>query len=444
VPRIPQGAEVTNISRHATPSPAWLSALAALGLLIAILINPWLAQAMLPEIFGNHPRRFLLAGGTHVLGILFFSFLLWRARTLAASRPARAFERIPGAVNGLLMLGSVTALFAVQELFFFLVGIPLLQEVRATYFNVTPFTMLAAGDSLLGWRGTPCAHARNAAWHLQHGTPIYDVEYQLNEHGFRVVPQADIPKQEHLAIFGCSHTFGAGCYDEETFPAQLACLRPGTQVTNFAIPGYSPAQAALQASSGTLELLPELPGAAVFVLIPDHLNRIVAGGRRSTGKSRYAPAFTLDDPGRARYLGAQGDVQPWRFTLNDFVTSLNVSKCLRLNSVFPPGPRRMQLAAAICEAARDAYVQRFPGNRFYVLVHPQFGHDQIDITTLLAELKKRDVAVLNPGPTGTPGPVEDLYFPYDKHPTPLSHARLAEWFWQQFPNGLAAGQATQD
>lgn len=436
----PESERLTFSKTDSHVSATGIRVLAIQGILISLLLNPVLLSHMLPMIFGQNPRRLLVAGVLQIFGLLVFGWAAWRAPVLGRATFARfAFRRAPIVGNLLFAFGIVILIFFFQEIFFFSLNVSFnpMGEIDIGRNKLSePYTQR---DALLGSRGIPNACSKREVYIVGQEQPLFSPTYHLDERGFRVVPQRSGDKGEHLATFGCSFMFGDGCNDDETLPAQLACLHPDTAVYCFAFPGYSPSQAALQTSIGILDSIEQRAGAALYLFIPDHLNRIVAGGHPSTSSNRILPAFELDASGAPQYKGTLFDLHPGRFALNDFVTALNAPRFLGVYTIFPPDAARFALTAALLQRLREGYQAQFPGNELYVLLHPICHEPGFDAAPLLRELDRRGLHWLDP--IGLPGDKKDgtYYFPVDDHPTPLSHTLLAEWLVQQFPEGFAAG-----
>jgi len=414
--------------------------LAIQGILVSLFLNPSLLKLLLPALTVPFPRRVLVVTAIHFVGIVFFAVLAWRWRAVGRTGLAQYFfVRVP--VLGGLAIGSGTlfVVFAVQELFFY--GLNTLHEMKQPTNRVESVIEgeMYCDDSLLGFRGIPCAVRHRQATLQPANTPLFDAVYHLDASGYRVVPQEELSKQMHLATFGCSFMFGEGVNDTETLPAQLACQQPQVDVSCFAMPGYSPAQVPLLFGTGAIDQLTERDGAALYLFIPDHVNRVIAARRRALRRTTMLPAFQLDMHGAPQYLGLFTDRYPTRIAINETVLALNASRWMGLNSIVPPRMEHMELCVALLDLARREYQTRYPGNEFYVLLDPSCHINGFDLATLCDYMDARKLRWLDPGQLYGAEATGRFYFEGDGHPTPEAHARMAAWFWEQFPDGLLAG-----
>lgn len=414
--------------------------LAIEGLLTSLLLNPWLLKQIVPGLMAVHPRRMLLFGIIHSLGMLTFGLVAWRWRAVGQKRGAQVlFEKVSLLGGMAISAGTLAVILVGQEYFFF--GLNSLQERRIPTLRLHSIVEgdLYRSDSLLGFRGIPCG-VRHRQVTLQPGNqPLFDITYHLDENGFRVVPQENSRKQMHLAAFGCSFMFGEGLEDQDTFPAQCACLRPDIHVYSFAMAGYSPAHPVLQLQTGSVNGIVESRGAAVYWLISDHVNRLIAGRKTAQDNTIYLPAFRLDAQGVPEYFGALADQFPFRIALDRFACSLNAAKWVGLQTIVPQRKAHIELCVALLDQARQEYRRRYPGNDFYVVLDPSCRDDTFDFPALIEALDRRHLPWLDPIDVFGAKPWDRYYFKVDGHPTPEATALLAAWFWGQFPDGLLAG-----
>lgn len=88
-------------------------------------------------------------------------------------------------------------------------------------------------DELLGWRPEPGALGRHAE------TGSFDVEYRINENGFKATPETGTPRFR-IYFFGDSYTFGHGVRNVDTYPNIIAdqYLNNSIHVLNAGVMGY--------------------------------------------------------------------------------------------------------------------------------------------------------------------------------------------------------------
>jgi hypothetical protein len=131
---------------------------------------------------------------------------------------------------------------------------------------------------------------------------VYDANYTIDDHSRRVTPCDSPETRDHVAaFFGCSFTFGNGLRDNETFPARLAAHCPRYLPVNFAYSAYGPQQMWLQIEK--LEVLKELPaktGAAIYVFMENHFDRLVGAPSILRYWGYSMPWLRLDGPAPLR------------------------------------------------------------------------------------------------------------------------------------------------
>lgn len=199
----------------------------------------------LAEAFRAHQRQLELSG---LLGAAsLFAAALALCIGLTFSQRLQRFSPITPLFRGRLapigssLLGLAFALFlvALVELSFLAMRITIHRPAIPQLGNVS------AGNHVerdhFGYVGKPGEF--HHTWLPAEGLAGFDALYTQNQFGRRVVPQ-DNPEQrdKHLLFFGCSYTFGTGCNDNETLPAQTATLMPEYHVYNMAEGGWGPAQ----------------------------------------------------------------------------------------------------------------------------------------------------------------------------------------------------------
>lgn len=98
--------------------------------------------------------------------------------------------------------------------------------------HVVPAGMFAI-DSALGWRLNPGAVAR-------HRTRYFDVEYRINQLGFRDLGRAAARQDSvvRVLVFGDSQVFGWGVNVGERFSSVMEARAPSVEAWNMAVPGY--------------------------------------------------------------------------------------------------------------------------------------------------------------------------------------------------------------
>jgi lysophospholipase L1-like esterase len=121
-------------------------------------------------------------------------------------------------------------------------------------------TGLYMTDRRLGWVLTPGVEVR-------HRTVEYSAIYQIDPEGNRLIRRSDAASPL-IKFYGDSIVFGIGVNNHESMPGYLAELLPSMNVTNRAVPGYSPDQYYLSFTADLAER--RRPDAAIFGIFPEN------------------------------------------------------------------------------------------------------------------------------------------------------------------------------
>lgn len=421
------------------PASPYTAASALLGLLFvvpAIFANPVFLCGLWPDL-SPLPTSIAIPLWSLDVALLGISAVcIFQCRRVGSSRPFHFLTKgQPWIALALYsILGVISFLGATEVLFSWLYSHrpgphgEKLDDVRNPGLYQT--------DYVLGRRNMEDQVTRNRCTNRLDGQVLFDKYYTTLDDGFRYVPQGDEVKAYHLACFGCSFMFGIGVDDAETLPAYLADGHPELHAYNFGCGSWGPGQTLLLLQQGAANVISERPGAAVYLLMNDHVNRIIPGMWLATNFTKGFPAFSVSPDGQAVYMGPFAEAYPgWMKTIN----FLKYEYYLRWSGLnLPPVPRRSDydLCAAILSSARTEYRKYFPSNEFYVLLDPTCEIN-FDKSAIVEGLRIRGVPVLDAKGLFGPDPWTDHY-PIDGHPKPIANRRLAQWFWEQFPNGLLA------
>lgn len=424
------------MSAENKPSPGVL--LLGLEMLApAAFVNPYVLNRVWPNLFVFRPglwNDFLLLSSVWLLIAL---LMVWQWRRIGRSAPAQlVFSRIPAIGGALLMLATLVIFLIGFESVFW--RITTYQARNSDQLFDNSYTVpIYDYDPLLGLRGPKNVASTHRCYIKNTQETLYEKTYTFDEHGYRVVPQAEGPKDYHLALFGCSFTFGIGVNDDETRPALLAAAHPEAHVYSFAFGSYGPGQAALQLQHGVMDKVAEQPGAGVFVFMNDHVRRLIPGMKHVTKWTREFPAFGLDEQGNAAYLGPFSKVYARRIFWLEILAREKYVRWSGLDFPIALQPADFALCGAVLGLVRDEYKKRYPENAFYVVIDPVcFSH--FNLAALKPELEARKLVTLEAkkiyGEEDAP-----FYYPLDRHPRPAANVKFAAWFWEQFPDGLMAG-----
>lgn len=154
-------------------------------------------------------------------------------------------------------------------------------------------------DTNLGYRGKNGPRTCRVQ-NFRNDQIIYDVNYELNQHGFRETPNVN-KKGESLLFFGGSFTFGEGVDSNQTLPYFVSQkLLHQFNVVNLGWPGWGPHQMLRIVESGTLkELVPSNVDTAVYQTVIWHAAR--AAGHAQWDK--HGPKYRITDGGEVYFIG---------------------------------------------------------------------------------------------------------------------------------------------
>lgn len=268
------------------------------------------------------------------------------------------------------------------------------------------------------------------------GYPGFDVTYSQNAFGRRIVPQEEQNQYtRHLAFFGCSMTFGTGCNDEDTLPAQIAKRVADCRVYNFAQGGYGPAQALSLLLFGDLrQEVTEQRGLGVYVFIEDHVLRAIGSMRRRNAYASMFPLYTFSGKDVPILLGRLDQVQPWRTLIYRCLEKEQFILWSGIDWPIFPSEGDVNYTAKLLSATRNAYCDQLGGDDFYVLLHPQAGNTFIS-SMMKEKLSMNGVPWVDFRPLGENLPQSYIFS--DFHPTPQFNSMIADAFVQYFSSSLS-------
>lgn len=290
-------------------------------------------------------------------------------------------------------------------------------RVHAT-FQDAPGGFRLVDQPRVGYAARPNAWRRHQSWA---GTQLlYEVTYQMDEHGWRRGPGLADAAAPHAAVFlGCSFTFGVGLEDAETLPAQVERAAGGAVRTyNVAMDGYGPHQ--LLALFEQDQVKPVLGRhermSGLHLAIPDHIRRVAGAVRWGF----QGPRYQLQPDGSVRYTGPfhrKATAAVWHLAAKSLVLSEIHDRVRRVTD------RDLDLHAAVVAALQAAF-QRQVGGPFVVLAWDtgDAGYGEMVARLRGRGLRVVEVSELVPGyAPGRP----DLMRPLDRHPTPACMRQVA-------------------
>jgi hypothetical protein len=277
-------------------------------------------------------------------------------------------------------------------------------------------------DAALGVR-----HVVSRTFHAElrwkSGALIYQADYSYDAFGRRVTVNDGSAGRHAALFFGCSYVDGTGVNDNETIPSQVALRASRYQGFNYGIGSSGPQQMLLQLRRRDFlkEAVPREQAVGVYVFHDSHVQRATGSMQVVTSFGRDFPYFAIDKDDRLVDRGTFRTGQPVRSLV---YRALNKSRVVRYAlSHWGDWPRSAsaedyRTTAAIVAESKAAFLERFPGGRFVVVLYPGASG------SIRPPLSARGLEVLdfaNLFDPHTPG----LSFPIDGHPTPFANAKLA-------------------
>lgn len=336
---------------------------------------------------------------------------------------------------------------------------------RAVVFNLAWLFVLIGGTEIILWAAAPdtgrvipgnfqkaysgphdvlgyapiADHAGRARRVLD-GETIYDVQYTIGPHGWRVMPPVgDPPPEAAVLCFGCSFMFGEGMPDDAAMAWVLGeQLADSHRVWNFAFQGWGPHQMlAALASSIVADTIEGRPTHAFFLTSAGHAARAAGRRRWDTRGPRYA----VQPGGGVTQVGTFADLPQetyWERRWRKFRDKSWLVRTLRGQPWQGALPEDIDLWVGITRQAAGQIETTWPGSRLHVLLWDTSPEADAAYARRLREAGvtvHRMSAVLE-------GLDEDwsrwALDPYDPHPSREAHAKVAA-FMASIVRGAAGG-----
>jgi hypothetical protein len=273
------------------------------------------------------------------------------------------------------------------------------------------------------------ARARKYQLEILHGDDLIAKNvYELDPHGFRVVPfTTAIQKNRHLIVAGCSFVYGIGVDGDQTLPFHLAKALPNWKVLNIARGGGSVIEPMYLFRNFDVRSL-DLPdeGLLVYHLLPNHVERIIPTWRVLQWQIGDFPHYELRN-GNVEFAGTIGERASWKFAQIIKRRGLDYW-WLRMTGLYTDwetSSSEEKLLAYLREL-KNQYNKQFPKGKMVVvsflnhpLVEPYFDEESFrsklaaeGILVWQTQEKRKDW--------------KSLFIPFDGHPTPKGHEAQAE------------------
>jgi hypothetical protein len=304
--------------------------------------------------------------------------------------------------------------------------------------EITPLYPIQS-DVDLGYALTANTSHR-AAKALADGTICYDVTYHTDQLGRRTLFQRYAAGNPHVILFGGSVTFGEGLADEDTLQFHLMQRLPNHDIYNYAVHGYGPSHMLAKLESRTLSReIASNQGAAVYVLIPSHISRVIGDSR----------AFWIHDGPYYHFDARDELIRNGSFVTGRSMTTRTYqwfgdlkarSSFLRLINMDLPISIRIDalgLTARVLIESHNEYSELFDGT-FHVLFHPTWNLDVSETANqhrlLRSMLLEAGVSVLDQAEAGL-RPDEVILPGCDLHPNGRLNERLASALARELAHG---------
>lgn len=331
---------------------------------IALSLNPWLLNFLWQDTLPMATGTQVLFWALHLSGTVAAGKLLWR-------RPKpQPTPRILGIALAGLGFSVAAFLVFLFEAFFGIQNLWTLSQPRALQAERNKAIYLP--DPELEHLLQPNHAGREVFRNQIANRIIYDVEYHTDARGWRVVPGADsTPGGKHLALFGCSYTFGKGLNDDQTLAARLVPHMPDHRLYNFGVSGWGTAQVLRLLETHDLRtVVAEPAGIGVYIFFDDHMRRALGTMRRITSFGEKYPYYTLDANDRPVFRGTFDRDRPWT---NALLTWLSREQFIQWSGVDMP-PRYSDadyhFTVRLIDGIRREYLRQFPQGRFVTLLFP--------------------------------------------------------------------------
>lgn len=254
---------------------------------------------------------------------------------------------------------------------------------------------LAQRDDRLGFvpRASISLHDRA----IEGNRVIYDADYAIDAEHRRKTPI--IAEAECKALFfGCSFTFGLGVNDDETLPARFEHYAPDFQAFNYGCPGYGPQQMWCQITAKDIsENFKGSRGAAVYVFIEDHIDRLIGTDAVLTNWEYPMPWLTFEE-GQIKHNGTFYDRSPMRYCFFRYFCTTHLARFARHHFARPapeyvPTEENRALLIHVLSECAGKVNSANPNFTFYCMIYPGVKPETAEI--IGGQLRAAGIRVLD-------------------------------------------------
>jgi hypothetical protein len=231
------------------------------------------------------------------------------------------------------------------------------------------------------------------------GKLIYEAMYTFDGEGRRTTTGLDQgARTRHLILLGCSLVFGEGLNDDQTLGSFIAGIAKNHRIYNLGEPGGSPVRIVERIQQKTLWTgIQEPQGVAVFVLFNDHMNRFLGSLSVAGDWGSQLPYAYEKSPGQFVVEGTFETARPLLTSLYRFLFKSQIRKYFGMNLPWKYSRENYQAFGRMILQIKNDYLTRFPGQKFYVLIHP-FNGDEAFVTQISDEFENLGIEYFDYSP----------------------------------------------
>ena len=262
---------------------------------------------------------------------------------------------------------------------------------------------------------------------------VYDVQYTINEQGYRITAPVQAQHDESILFFGCSVTFGKGLNDPETFPYMVnKGIGKQFNVYNFAFEGYGTHQFYAALDFNLIDpIVHDQPKYAIYTVIPDHIRRIV----NLTKWGKYDPRYVLNANDEVEFSGYFGDDSIKNEKKSFFKDTYTYKQLFSKHSL---NSRDVDLFLTMTDGAREKLRSKYAACEFHVVFWDDPYEEQWLVEEMLEGLAKKGINVhrisqILPNYLDNPQRYQ-INPPYEAHPSALANTYISRYITSNIIN----------